>query len=198
MDYKEKLEEAKELYKIANADQKYALELLFPELVESKDERIRKNIKIALMSVEEELADFYSTHHTSQEEFIDWLEKQGEQNKIEALRTEYEKSRADTITEMESSWSEKDEKNLIEVISIVQNISSYDKQYDGYINWLKSIRQRYTWKSSKEQSEVDLEKEIDRYCKPIQAWQIQEAPYTSVEKCARYFFELGLKAQKEK
>ena len=39
-------------------------------------------------------------------------------------------------------WSEEDEKNLIEVISIVQNISSYDKQYDGYVNWLKSIRQR--------------------------------------------------------
>ena len=32
MDYKEKLEEAKKLYKTANADQKYALELLFPEL----------------------------------------------------------------------------------------------------------------------------------------------------------------------
>ena len=50
-----------------------------------------------------------------------------------------------------STWSEEDEKNLIEVISIVQNINSYDKQYDGYINWLKSIRQRHAWKPTKEQ-----------------------------------------------
>lgn len=49
-----------------------------------------------------------------------------------------------------------------------------------------------------EQLEADLEKEIDRYCAPIQAWQIQEAPYTSIEKCARHFYELGLKANKEK
>ena len=49
-----------------------------------------------------------------------------------------------------------------------------------------------------EVKEVDLEKEIDRYCEPIQAWQIQEAPYTNIEKCARHFYELGLKTQKGK
>ena len=48
-----------------------------------------------------------------------------------------------------------------------------------------------------EQPEVDLEKEIDRYCKPIQAWQIQEAPFTNLENCARHFYELGLNARKE-
>ena len=47
-----------------------------------------------------------------------------------------------SIIDENTEWSEEDEKNLIEVISIVQNISSYDKQYDGYVNWLKSIRQR--------------------------------------------------------
>lgn len=45
----------------------------------------------------------------------------------------------------------------------------------------------------KEQPEIDLEKEIDKYCEPIQAWQIQEAPYTSIENCARHFYELGRK-----
>ena len=44
MDYKEKLEEAKELYNTANADQKYALELLFPEIKENEEERIRKTL----------------------------------------------------------------------------------------------------------------------------------------------------------
>lgn len=38
------LEEAKRLYKTANADQRYVLEKLFPELAESEDEKIRKEI----------------------------------------------------------------------------------------------------------------------------------------------------------
>ena len=48
-----------------------------------------------------------------------------------------------------------------------------------------------------EQPEVDLEKEIDRYCKPIQARQVQEAPFTNLENCARHFYKLGLKARKK-
>ena len=56
-------------------------EEMFPELKESEDERIRRNIKIALMSMEENLTDFYSTHHTSQKELLAWLEKQGTERK---------------------------------------------------------------------------------------------------------------------
>ena len=44
-----------------------------------EDERIKKNIKIALLSMDDNLKDFYYTHHTSKEECLDWLEKQGEQ-----------------------------------------------------------------------------------------------------------------------
>ena len=44
MDNKEKLEEAKRLYETANADQKYVLESLFPELRESEDEKLVKNL----------------------------------------------------------------------------------------------------------------------------------------------------------
>lgn len=81
--YKEALKKAEGIikyYKERNRDEASIedLETIFPELKESEDERIRKNIKLALMSMEEELADFYSTHHTSQEEFLAWLEKQGE------------------------------------------------------------------------------------------------------------------------
>ena len=47
-----------------------------------------------------------------------------------------------------------------------------------------------------EQSEVDLEKEIDNYLAPIMAWQIQEEPFTSMENIARHFYELGLNAGK--
>lgn len=38
------LEEAKRLYKTANADQRDVLEKLFPELMGSEDEKIRKTL----------------------------------------------------------------------------------------------------------------------------------------------------------
>lgn len=44
------------------------------------------------------------------------------------------------ISQTPAKWGEEDEKNLIDVICILQNITSYDKQYDGYIDWLKSLR----------------------------------------------------------
>lgn len=108
MDYKEKLEEAKELYKTANADQKYALELLFPELKRNEEERIRKTLIEYFNAYPK---DYFGGLKKSY--IVAWLEKQDEQDKIEALRTEYEKGRADTIVEMKSSLSEEDEKNLI-------------------------------------------------------------------------------------
>lgn len=55
----------------------------------------------------------------------------------------------------------------------------------------------YSVLKEQEKSEVDLEKEIDKYCEPIKPWQIQEAPYTSMENCARHFYELGLNARKK-
>ena len=71
MDYKEKLEEAKRLYETANADQRYVLESLFPELKESEDEMIRK-----------ELIEFVDTNTLSvdarHDRWLAWLEKQGE------------------------------------------------------------------------------------------------------------------------
>lgn len=36
-----------------------------------------------------------------------------------------------------------------------------------------------------------LEDEIDKYIQPIQAWEVQEAPFISLENCARYFAEWG-------
>jgi hypothetical protein len=65
----EKLDEAKRLYETANADQKYVLESLFPELRESNDERIRKEIISALK---------WANHRGIYDKHIAWLEKQDE------------------------------------------------------------------------------------------------------------------------
>lgn len=77
MDYKEKLEEAKRLYESANADQKYVLESLFPELAGSEDEQIRKRIIHALHG---DVLDMEETNKA-----LAWLEKQVEYKSPEEL-----------------------------------------------------------------------------------------------------------------
>lgn len=71
MDY-DKYEEAKRLYETANADQRYVLESLFPELAESEYERIRKAI-IGYI-------DHGQHYGVSNKDMIAWLEKQGEKS----------------------------------------------------------------------------------------------------------------------
>ena len=71
----EKLQEAKRLYKSANADQKYVLESLFPELAGSEDEQIRKELtKYLKEGVEGYMPAGDSIDYRR---WLDWLEKQG-------------------------------------------------------------------------------------------------------------------------
>ena len=81
MDYEKKLALAKEALDSGSYD-KETIEYIFPELKESEDEKIRKNIIIALKSQKDELGDFYKSHNTSESELVDWIEKQGEQKPI--------------------------------------------------------------------------------------------------------------------
>jgi len=75
MTQEEKLEEAKRLYKDANADQRYVLERLFPQLIESEDEKIRKEIIEYLKSKYENP----NAIRFDYDKWIAWLEKQGNQ-----------------------------------------------------------------------------------------------------------------------
>lgn len=98
---------------------------------ESEDEKIRgKVIAIIHLYYGEPLED-------EAKEMIAWLEKQGEQNKIEALRTEYEKGRDDAIAEMESSRSEEDEKIRKEILEHIQLCTESIPDRDKFIAWLK-------------------------------------------------------------
>lgn len=71
MNYKEKLKLAKEALDSGSYD-KETIEYIFPELRESEDERIRKEI-LQLVSI--------SGNGNQFEEIKDWLEKQGEQKR---------------------------------------------------------------------------------------------------------------------
>ena len=119
--YDEALEQAKRWHKAfvmghnyPATDIKVSYEIMFPELKESEDERIRK-----------ELIAFLKYYHTGQgncvvydDDWIAWLEKQGEQK---------------------PAWSEEDEK----IYQSIMDDTVQENQLDiKQINWLKSLRQR--------------------------------------------------------
>ena len=89
---KEKLEEAKRLYQTANADQRYVLESLFPELKESEDEKIRKEL-IDIVAKSPITFAFEDKNKV-----LSWLERQGEQTDKIVERAKTEKQRV-LITE---------------------------------------------------------------------------------------------------
>lgn len=76
MNYKEKLEEAKNLYASANVDQKYVLESLFPELTEPGDKNVKQKI-INLIKKSNEVGG-WALHKWEADEMLAWLEKQGQ------------------------------------------------------------------------------------------------------------------------
>ena len=102
------------------------------------------------------IASIINKEHEYTEAFVKWvsnallnyakheIDKQGEQKPTdeemkEALRTEYEKGRADAIAEMQVAWSEEDENYL----QSAENACEY--QYGkntSTILWLKSLKQK--------------------------------------------------------
>ena len=66
-----------------------------------------------------------------------WQENHNKDNMVEALRTEYEKGKADT--RMSQKWNEEDEKTLSRIRAIVRNDNS-SRVED--ILWLKSLKER--------------------------------------------------------
>lgn len=137
------LEEAKRLYKTANADQRYVLEKLFPELRETEDEKIRKwiinEIKIKHHNLDEENVDFA-------DKAIAWLEKQ---EGCEHIRKEWlEHIKQSWYKEgfidgkysggTSKEWTINDAAIFKEIIDFLEN-GTAKLQHDltKYANWLK-------------------------------------------------------------
>lgn len=129
----------------------------FPELAESEDERIKKEIvRFIRMEVEDEIVG---------NKWLAWLEKQGEQKpfdyehatitqkdfaskqepKIDArenLTLDGDLMEAESMI-IEPAWSEEDEKRIKKVIHILSldgRISN--EELKSIIDWLKSLRER--------------------------------------------------------
>lgn len=147
--YDEALKNANEWLKSSDIqdEAKCVIEDIFHELNESEDERIRK-------AIEEAVCHYWNDDTQAKTDCLAWLEKQKEQKPADedrpgmliALRSEYEKGRADAIAEMGREWSEEDEKMLkrvIESIRISRSSCEEDDDikdmYDEELNWLESL-----------------------------------------------------------
>lgn len=110
-------------------------DIIFPELKEDENDRIRRVI----------IEHFVSSHSCmfpykgfTKEQIIDWLEKQGEKEPIE--------------------WSEKDEIYLNHVITAIKSYYTDDKGCENpwreeLLRWLKFLKPHKQWKSSEEQKD---------------------------------------------
>lgn len=161
MDYEKKYKEALKLaidyHKaneiLGNCDENNVLENIFPELKESEDEKISR-----------EITEFILTHRIDEPNDIEdtnpwliWLEKQGKEK--QSLRERYK-----NIAESEwfkrthegmsvsddnnnSRWTEEDERGSDETIELLEYFNNYAPEFrrpaiKRSINWLKSLKQR--------------------------------------------------------
>lgn len=135
--YEEALERAKELHEAGNALTKAQMEIVFPELKESEDERIRKEM-IAF------ICEFAPEHLKA--DFVAYLEKQKEQKSNPSNSVGLEQKPAE--------WSEEDERIICNLIRYFKCEEALRYSEEKTIAWLKSLRPKPYWKPSEEQIEA--------------------------------------------
>ena len=176
--YNEALERARDFHDgpTANVVTRTFLEQVFPELRESKDERIRK----WLLECVENLSDG-NFIEVSKQDVLFYLEKQKEQKPAERIEDSvkfeegFKAGRESGLRDGQkyvlnnldsyglykpAEWSEEDEKRIDAICELLENTSAIHPNHSRrkLIIWLKSLRPQPHWKPGEEQSEVDLEK----------------------------------------
>ena len=169
MDYKKKyetaLERAKVIYQGSYKPDTAAtiaeiLQNVFPELIESEDERIRKAILEHIQLCTESIPD--------RDKFIAWLEKQGEQKPVDTYCKENCKGYRETgkcyadgscdakiKAEQKPVWSEEDDKLFSLTLDMVEWYSGKNEKNSRTVSdWLKSLKNRII-PQQKEWSEED-------------------------------------------
>lgn len=134
---------------------------------ESEDERIRKAILMGLIDCRDApdlgWSDFGGIPI---DDCIAWLEKQGEQKSVNYADEEIVEAVKDTsvldMVEPNPAWSEEDISKLNKIATTIYEAGEVqnwwrqnrliDKETANELNdWLKSLKERYTWKPSDEQ-----------------------------------------------
>lgn len=145
IDYKQKI---KDYMNSSEVDTLYKsmLNNLFPELAESEDERIRKAIVNIIGDIDGGFQ--FEKYGILKKDALAWLKKGTNGNEREIPN---------------SDWSEEDESRIDNLCHFLEE---YGNQYYGHltlqctISWLKSFKDRRTWKPSDEQM-----KALDFYIK---------------------------------
>lgn len=124
--YKEALERARIAYKDENRHLKAALERIFPELKESKDERIRKAL---IKSFEIHDLRALIIPGFSAKDIIAWLEKQGESTDINP--SEFDLRLNKLLKQFETLSKEELASSLSFYLNVVQNDGTYREEKQG-------------------------------------------------------------------
>lgn len=86
----------------------------------------------------------------------------------------------------------KDKKDYLEKIPSYHS----ERAKECWKNMITGIELAYSYINSIEAKDVDLDKEIDDWYNNIAPKEFINIHYDNIEQCAKYFFNLGLKAQK--
>jgi hypothetical protein len=175
-----------------------AVELAFPELVESEDERIRKAL-IEVFKKKLERCFEWVEYGIPNRSVLDWLEKQKEEEGYEAIPVEstleYKlgfKAGKESEKQKEqkpAEWSEEDEEILkLLILNIGRYMYFGGMSSERILSFLKSLRpqQRQEW--SEEEKEI-LDSILSHYVlidKPIDANGIPKEKYISLIKSIRF------------
>lgn len=174
---KEKLEEARVIYETASDETKRALESLFPELKENKDEKIRKALVdyfVSRLEIGDENREW--ANGITYEEVVSYLEKQKDQNPSERSEREERLMKAlqtsnariaelveenYNLKETKQEWGKEEEKDVQEASDYLRDYANNCVQGGNsklYIQSLadriESLRPQPHWKPSKEQMEA--------------------------------------------
>jgi hypothetical protein len=161
--YKEALERARQVMEGKTGFIRKEVEEVFPELKESEDERIRREL-IAFLKENLETGRADETWSLSGlKKWISWLEKQGEQLPVGFyyVNSEGKKFYSDAFKygdvilhvekqgEQKPAWSEEDEERITNTLSVLSVQVCWDgatgekkNPYQKEIDWLKSLQQR--------------------------------------------------------
>lgn len=92
------------------------------------------------------------------------------------------------IKQKPAEWSEEDEKHIHSIISTIECCKAQYKeaiavieQYDSDLDWLKSLKDRYTWKPSDEQMDALLS-EVTAWTKGCPKQIVLESLYNDLKK----------------
>ena len=155
--YKEALEratKAKNNASLSNGTLR-VLGIIFPELKESEEERIRKALICGMnaLKANQKKKTFAAIPI---DDCIAWLEKQGQKPTLREryeniAKSEWFKRTHDgmSISDEESKWTEEDEENFRDIISAIHSVAyQTTEDEEARIEWLKSLKKR--WRNNNE------------------------------------------------